>query len=314
MGERRKISQDIWTPPDQSRRPAPRPHLRGVCRALARTPRVEATDPSALPDAALGSPADPSRLRGRPGHRHHQRSRPRLARRPRPPEAHPQGARLRTLRSILATAVEDEKTGANPAHIRGAGTTAEPARSSPQPCPSWRRSPRRCLSVTDRWSCLVVVCLAVRRVDRVSPANLIQERRDPRPPGGGAPTAPVAVGPRSRMPACVTWPFPRTSFRCSRHIAISCRCAALIRSCSRLLMGCRTSRRARSTGSTTPPGSQRAGPTCAGTTCGDTAVLATADGRDAGRVDVPARALDLLKRLCATSTQPRGGTRRSPQL
>jgi integrase len=121
VGERRRISQDIWTPPTKLaaqpraltfgayaerwlERRELKPRTRAHYRALLDRqilPTFEDVPVTAITSEAV-----------RDWHADLDRRKPTL-------RAHAYGL----LRSILATAVEDEKIGANPAHIRGAGTT-----------------------------------------------------------------------------------------------------------------------------------------------------------------------------------------------
>lgn len=120
-GERRAISEDRWTPPTKlSDQPRALTFGTYAERWLTRRdlkPRTLAHYRSLLDRQILPTFADVP-IKGitseavRDWHSDLDRRKPTL-------RAHAYGL----LRSILATAVEDEKIGANPAHIRGAGTT-----------------------------------------------------------------------------------------------------------------------------------------------------------------------------------------------
>ena len=94
----------------------------GYAERVAGPPRAQAPHPRALPQAARRAPAAGVR-----SHRAERRS-PRSRCAPGTPVSGPRRRRCgRTatalLRTILATAVSDGLIGANPCHIRGAGTT-----------------------------------------------------------------------------------------------------------------------------------------------------------------------------------------------
>ena len=236
------IAAETWVSP-VARRSARTMTLERLRRAVDGPPRPQAEDTRALPLPAR--PADPSRPRRQAAQGHHERGRPRLVRRPRRVQADPRAHAYGLLRTILATAVVDEKIVANPCRIRSAGVTKR-ARNI-EPATLDRARDHRCRpppEVPADVAALGVVRPPVRRGDRTAaPRPRPQERASSTyAAASSAPTARSSLATRRARPARVTWPSPRTLCRCCGSTSTRCRCAGVTPSCSPPPTGSPTSR------------------------------------------------------------------------